>query len=91
MKARWAKICPKCDTRIEVGDDIKAQYRRAGINTETGKPIWERVPKSYVHAPKCPKVTKNTPGRRIVDPRTGEIIEADLSSIPRHTQEQLLP
>jgi hypothetical protein len=81
MKARWSVICAKCDTTITVGDTIKPQYKRAGMNLDTGRPAWVRVPKAYVHAPKCPKVTPNRPGQlpRNVDPRTGEILVADLA------------
>lgn len=76
MKARWSVICAKCDSTIPVGATIKPQYRRAGMNPETGRPVWQRVPKAYVHAPRCPKVTPNRPGRTIrnVDPLTGEIL-----------------
>ena len=78
MKARWAVTCAKCETAIPVGDTIKPQYRRNGMNPETGRPTWVRVPKAYVHAPRCPKVTPNRPGQRIVDSRTGEILMPDL-------------
>lgn len=77
VKARWAVTCAKCDTTIPVGGAIKPQYVRRGMNPETGRPIWVRVPKAYVHAPRCPKVTPNKPGQRHVDPRTGEIIVED--------------
>jgi len=92
MIAKWSTICGKCDIRIGVGTEIKAHYKRVGLNPETHKPIWERVPKSYVHAPKCPKVTPNRPGQRKVDPETGEIFSAvaESSPIPRHFQERLL-
>jgi hypothetical protein len=69
MKARWGGMCGKCGTAWFQGDDIKPQYRRAGFND--GNPIWVRVPKSYVHAPRCPKPP---PG---VDPQTGEILMDD--------------
>lgn len=83
MKARWSVTCAKCDCTIQPGDTIKPQYRRNGMNPETGRPIWVRVPRAYVHAPRCPKVTPNRPGRipRNVDPRTGEIIQAE-SALP---------
>jgi hypothetical protein len=79
---RWGTTCAKCETAIAVGDQIKPQYRRQGMR-EDGRPNWVRVPKAYVHAPKCPKVTPNRPGQRHVDPTTGEITE--VSPIPRHT------
>ncbi len=74
MIARWPGACPKCETTWAPGDQIKPQYRRQGFDATTGKPIWVRVPKAYVHAPRCPKVTPNKPGQRWVDPLTGEII-----------------
>lgn len=85
MKARWSVICAKCDTTIPVGTTIKPQYKWAGFDAATGKPIWVRVPRAYVHAPRCPRVTPNKPGQRTVDPLTGEILEAQ--SVP--TQEAL--
>lgn len=67
MLARWEAKCGKCHTTIAVGDPIKAQFVRVGFDSDSGKPIWQRVPKSYVHAPKCPKVTRK------VDYTTGEV------------------
>lgn len=92
MKAKWANTCAKCGTSIAVGDEIKAQYKRGGFDSETGKIQWERVPKAWVHTPKCPKVTVNRPGQKPppnVDPHTGEILVAESSPLPRH-QETLL-
>lgn len=85
MIAKWTGTCAKCETTWAVGDEIKAQYRRAGFDPSTGKPIWQRVPKAYVHAPRCPKVTPNKPGHRTIDPLTGEILEP--SPIPRHVEQ----
>lgn len=82
MIARWTGLCPKCDTAWQQGEAIKPLYRRQGIR-EDGRPNWVRVPKQYVHAPRCPKVTPNRPGQRTIDPATGEITES--SPIPRHT------
>lgn len=73
MKARWGGICAKCGTAWLQGETIKPQYRRAGYDPDTHKPVWVRVPKAYVHAPKCPK-PKPPPD---VDPRTGEILRKD--------------
>ena len=75
MKARWSGICSKCDATWQQGDDIKPLYKRVGFRDD-GRPEWVRVPKQYVHAPKCPKVTPNRPGRIPinVDPVTGEIL-----------------
>ena len=86
MIARWTGICAKCDTTWETGDQIKSRYKRAGFDKTTGKPVWVRVPKAYVHAPRCPKVTPNKPGQRQVDPLTGEILQAE--SAP--TQQEVL-
>jgi hypothetical protein len=88
MKARWGTLCAKCDTQILQGEELKAQYRRVGYDPNTGKPVWQRVPKQYVHAPRCPKVTVRRPPPS-VDPRTGEVLVAESSPIPRHTQETL--
>lgn len=89
VKARWHGTCSKCGTIWEPGDDIKPWYRRVGM-TQDGKPNWVRVPKKYVHAPKCPKVTPNRPGQHPppgVDPLTGEITVAHS---PQPHQETLL-
>lgn len=75
MKARWGTVCAKCDTAIVIGDQLKPLYKRVGFTD--GKPVWQRVPKAYVHAPRCPKVTPNRPGQKPpphVDPQTGEIL-----------------
>lgn len=90
MIAKWTTPCAKCGTPIERGAPMKAQYKRSGFDADTGKPIWIRVPKAYVHAPKCPKVTPNKPGQKPppgVDPQTGEIL-VESSPLPRHTVEQ---
>lgn len=84
MKARWSGLCPKCESTWQTGDQIKPLYRRAGF--DQGKPIWVRVPKAYVHAPRCPKVTPNRPGQKQWDPLTGELI-VEQSTSP--TQEAL--
>lgn len=80
MKAKWETRCAKCGTTILQGEDIKAQWKRIGY--ENGKPIWQRVPKAYVHVPKCPK-PKPPPD---VDPRTGEILRR-----PDNPQPTLFP
>lgn len=87
MKARWSVTCAKCETTVPVGADIKPLYKRVGYRD--GKPEWVRVPKRYVHAPKCPKVTPNRPGRRDVDLRTGEILPAPAVACQTDTQPQL--
>ena len=90
MDAKWPGICAKCDTAYGHGDPIKARYKRDGMNPDTGKPVWVRVPKAYVHE-KCPRVTPNRPGRRPppgIDPLTGEILVAQ-SSEPSLVQETL--
>ena len=74
MIARWPGICDKCGTGWARGDQIKPRYKRQGM--QDGKPQWVRVPKAYVHAPKCPKVTPNKPGQKVWDPRTGEQVMA---------------
>lgn len=71
MKCRWGTTCGKCGFPILQGADMKPQYKRAGM--ENGKPVWQRVPKKYVHAPRCPK-PKPPPD---VDPRTGGIRRLD--------------
>ena len=75
MQARWATKCSKCDVVMQPGTTIKPQYKRHGM-TADNKPNWVRVPKAYVHAPRCPKVTPNRPGQcpPQVDPQTGEIL-----------------
>lgn len=83
MKARWGGTCPKCETVWVPGDTIKPYYVRRGFTPE-GKPVYERVPKQYVHAPRCPK-PKPPPD---VDPRTGEILVRDSAPLPH--QESLL-
>lgn len=83
MRAKWPGVCPKCDTRWLQGDEIKPWFKPAGV--VEGKMQFTRVPKAYVHA-KCPKVTPNRPGQRVVDPLTGEILMSD--SAP--TQETML-
>lgn len=85
MEAKWGGTCPKCSTTYVAGDSIKAQFVRGGYDPDTGKIKWVRVPKAYVHAPRCPKVTPNKPGHRTVDPLTGEIL--DVSPIPRHHEQ----
>lgn len=92
MIAKWATKCGKCGVSIEVGETIKAQFVRVGFDSDTGKPIWQRVPKSYVHAPRCPKVTPNKPGHAPVgvDPLTGEVVVSDSSPIPRHPHQESL-
>jgi hypothetical protein len=70
MIARWEGICDKCETSWARGDNIKPRYKRAGY--ADGKPIWVRVPKAYVHAPRCPPVPKKRSPQ--VDPQTGEIL-----------------
>ena len=90
MNAKWSGICAKCDTTYQRGDPIKPQYKRDGMNPDTGKPVWVRVPKQYVHE-KCPRVTPNRPGQKpppSVDPLTGEILVAQ-SSEPSLVQETL--
>ena len=87
MNAKWSGVCAKCDTTYQRGDPIKARYKRDGMNPDTGRPVWVRVPKAYVHVA-CPKVTPNRPGQKRWDPITGEQIVAE-SSEPSLTQESL--
>ena len=74
MIARWAGICAKCLAPFSPGEEIKPRYARDG-HAPGGRPIWTKVPKSYVHAPRCPEggVPRKPP--RGVDPVTGEILE----------------
>ena len=90
MIAKWVGTCAKCETPWQRGEEIKPRYKRDGMNPDTGKPVWVRVPKQYVHE-KCPKVTPNRPGQKPpphVDPLTGEICVAQ-SPIPSTVQETL--